>query len=203
MSDADLLELHATAEEAQLAALAPDAHEPFEIEKEPPGPPRYEIEAPPAGLFSDAGAAAEHVKELLAIANDPRRFALAQATCKRRQAQWPHNGCANMQSALLQMAGFGTPTIMLARVLGLYLEQHGWQKIAVGQERPGDLGSTCGAKPHPGVDHIYLVISARPNGWMWIADNQRKAPHERWVKGHGKSPTTHYLRAILDTQGET
>lgn len=109
---------------------------------------------------------------------------------------YPSDGCAITQSCLLQAAGIAVPDTFLAISFGTLLEKRGWARIAVGQQRAGDIGSTCKAEPDHGNDHVYLVLRVVSDDEMVIADNQATAPHFRFASGKGgKTPTTHFLRA--------
>jgi hypothetical protein len=109
---------------------------------------------------------------------------------------YPSDGCAITLSVLLQEAGIVVADTYRAFDLGnLLADNRGWQFVPVGQQMPGDLGSTCGSAPHHGTDHIYLVLKLVNSDEMVVADNQAEAPHFRWASGKGKSPTTFFLRA--------
>jgi hypothetical protein len=152
--------------------------------------------AAPAGGGSDAAALAG----LLARASDPAWLRAAEAEAARRLLtsvgeQYPSDGCAITLSVLLQQSGIAVPDTFAAFALGRMLEQRGWRRIAIGQQQAGDVGSTCGAAPHHGTDHIYLVLKAVNADEMVVADNQAPTPHFRRASGGGKSPTTFFLRA--------
>lgn len=107
------------------------------------------------------------------------------------------DGCAATASALLRMAGIGVPETLLALGLDNLLQGRGWEIIPVGEQQPGDLGSTCwGGERHPGTDHIFTVCKVLNPQEMVVADNQRPFPHQRRTDGKdGKTPTNHFLRA--------
>ena len=110
--------------------------------------------------------------------------------------QYPHDGCAITLSTLLQEAGIDVPDTYQALALGNALIKRGWSKIQVGQQKSGDIGSTCGNAPNHGSDHIFLVLKALGTSEMVIADNQAHAPHFRWANGKGgKTPARFFLRA--------
>jgi hypothetical protein len=67
--------------------------------------------------------------------------------------------------------------------------------ISIGDQQPGDVGSTCGDTPNHGYDHIYLVLKDVNSDEMVIADNQAPQPHFRFASGQGNTPTTFFLRA--------
>lgn len=111
---------------------------------------------------------------------------------------YPQDGCAITLSVMLQAAGILVPNTFTAFGLGQLLEsKRGWKLVAIGQQQPGDVGSTCGAEPQHGVDHIYLVLKVVNPDEMLVADNQRAYVHSRSVTGKpdGKSPTRFFLRA--------
>lgn len=109
---------------------------------------------------------------------------------------YPKDGCAITASVLLQDAGLDIPDTYQAIALGCWLIAHGWEQIPIGEQEPGDIGSTCGKAPQHGIDHVYLVLKKVNEDEMVIADNQRPEPHFRWASGKGgKSPTKFFLRA--------
>lgn len=110
---------------------------------------------------------------------------------------YPSDGCAITLSTLLQDAGIDVPDIYTAIELGAELrDKRNWQVVDVGHQQQGDVGSTCGLKPHHGFDHIYLMLRKLNDDEMLIADNQSSQPHFRWASGlGGKTPTTFFLRA--------
>lgn len=110
---------------------------------------------------------------------------------------YPKDGCAITASELLRMAGIEVPLTCVALDLDNLLQKRGWQKIAPGQQKAGDLGSTChGGVRHPGDDHIFTVCYDLNPQEMIVADNQSAWPHQRRTDGKdGKTPTNHFLRA--------
>src|SRR5262249_32209107 len=110
---------------------------------------------------------------------------------------YPRDGCAITLSVLLQDVGIKVSDTYQAFTLGNLLElKRKWQRIPIGQQKPGDVGSTCGSKPKHGTDHIYLVLQTKGSDQMVVADNQKTTPHPRYVSGKGgKSPTKFFLRA--------
>lgn len=100
----------------------------------------------------------------------------------------------------LQNAGIAVPDTYQAITLGNTLKsKRNWQVIPIGQQRSGDVGSTCGAEPNHGSDHIYLVLKTLNDDEMVIADNQASRPHFRYASGiGGKTPTKFFLRAPAD-----
>lgn len=145
-----------------------------------------------------------YIDQLIAIASDKDRLQAVQHAAARKLLKfdgevYPSDGCAITLSCLLQEAGKSElPDTYQAISLGRWLEKAGWQRVPVGQQRSGDIGSTCGPSPRHGVDHIYLVLRTLNDDEMVIADNQRAEPHFRWASGKGgKSPTTFFLRLPL------
>jgi len=108
---------------------------------------------------------------------------------------YPSNGCAITLWILLEWAGIDLPRNFMALGLGKELEQRGWTRIKTGEQQAGDVGSTCGLTPRHGIDHIYFVLDALNPTECRVVDNQASYPHFRYTRGHGKSPTTHFLRA--------
>ena len=109
---------------------------------------------------------------------------------------FPADSCAISQSCLLQAAGIDVPDTYLAIAMGEVLMKRGWKRIEVGQQRAGDLGSTCKAVPDHGNDHVFLVLRALNPFEDVIVDNQARVPHIRFTDGRdGKTPATFFLRA--------
>lgn len=144
--------------------------------------------------------ASDIARKLVAVGSSAARLAQVQAIAARKLKGfdgeiYPHDGCAITLSCLMQAAGLDIPDTYQAFALGNLLKQRGWQVIPVGEQRDGDVGSTCGSAPHHGTDHIYLVLEA-DGDQMMIADNQAKVPHVRFASGKGgKSPSQFFLRA--------
>lgn len=111
---------------------------------------------------------------------------------------YPHDGCAITLSLMLQDAGIAVPdSYMAIELTNLLRDKRKWQKIALGQQQPGDIGTTCGKTAQHGLDHIYLVLKKLNDDEMLIADNQATQPHFRWASGQGgKTPTKYFLRAV-------
>jgi predicted SpoU family rRNA methylase len=160
-----------------------------------------------AGLNLDAQAESttadgQYISTLLSLASDVNQLVAAQHVAAKRLLNYdgeiyPSDGCAITLSVLLQEAGIAVADTYRAIDLGEILKDHrGWEFIPVGQQRLGDVGSTCGSVPHHGTDHIYLVLRIVNSDEMVVADNQAETPHFRWASGKGgKSPTTFFLRA--------
>ena len=149
----------------------------------------------------------EHIAKLIALASEDETLQEAQHAAARKELRavdlvYPRDACAITQSCLLQAAGIDVADTYGALALGLAMEKRGWQRIVVGKQQPGDLGSTCKSEPDHGNDHIYLVLRTLNDDEMVVADNQSSRPHFRYASGKGgKTPTTHFLRAVnvMDT----
>ena len=76
-----------------------------------------------------------------------------------------------------------------------HIDSRGWVHIPVGEQIPGDIGVTFDLGGNPGADHVYLVVKRMNDDEMMIADNQAKTIHQRFARGHGKTPTDYFLRA--------
>jgi hypothetical protein len=142
------------------------------------------------------------VTKLMTIASDSNQLQTAQHVAAKKLLDYdgetyPQDGCAITLSVLLQEAGIAIPDTYLAIALGNTLrKQRNWQIIPIGQQQPGDVGSTCGATANHGSDHVYLVLKVLNFDEMVIADNQALAPHFRYASGlGGKTPTKFFLRA--------
>lgn len=150
-----------------------------------------------------AGAAADggHVAQLIEIASNAPSLRAAQHKAAQRLLnfdgeQYPKDGCAITLSVLLQEAGIEVADTFRAFDLAGVLKKRGWKPVGLRDQAPGDVGTTCGAAPRHGIDHIYVVLERVNDDEMVIADNQAPAPHFRWVSGKGgRSPTTYFLRA--------
>ena len=97
----------------------------------------------------------------------------------------------------MQDVGIDVKDTYQALAFGHMLEsKRNWQRIPLGEQETGDIGSTCGPVAHHGFDHVYLVLKKDNDDEMIIADNQQPRPHFRWVSGKGgKTPTKFFLRA--------
>jgi hypothetical protein len=145
---------------------------------------------------------AESIPTLTNIASDRDQLIAAQHVAAKRLLDfdgeiYPADGCAITLSVLLQEAGIAVPDTYQAITLGNLLKsKRNWQPVAVGEQKAGDVGSTCGSKPNHGYDHIYVVLKVLNSDEMVIADNQQQAPHFRFASGKGgKTPTKFFLRA--------
>jgi hypothetical protein len=144
----------------------------------------------------------EHISDLIRLASDVSQLQEAQ-----RNAAWkllkfdgeiyPLDGCAITLSILLQEAGISIKDTFQAFALGNLLKsERNWKTVEVGQQKNGDVGSTCRSQPIHGEDHIYLVLRALNPDEMVVADNQAVEPHLRYASGKGgKTPTRFFLRA--------
>jgi hypothetical protein len=144
----------------------------------------------------------ESIPKLMEIASDSYQLQTAQHVAAKKLLDYdgeiyPSDGCAITLSVLLQEAGIAVPDTYLAITLGSTLKkQRNWQVISVGQQQPGDVGSTCGVTANHGSDHNYLVLKVLNFDEMVIADNQALAPHFRYASGlGGKTPTKFFLPA--------
>jgi len=145
---------------------------------------------------------ADFVAQAVLAASDGNRWHGVQTRAARRLLAYdgevyPQDGCAITLSVLLQEVGIDVPDLYTAIDFGAELrEKRQWQVVPVGQQREGDIGSTCGATPHHGYDHVYLVLHVLNDDEMVIADNQATQPHFRYASGQGgKTPTKFFLRA--------
>jgi hypothetical protein len=97
-----------------------------------------------------------------------------------------HDGYAITLSVVLQLVGIEVPDTYQAIVLGItFLKDRGWTCVKVGQQKAGDVGSTCGDQADHGSDHIYLVLNALNTDEMVVADHQQLKPHFRFASGKG------------------
>jgi chitosanase len=153
-----------------------------------------------AGAAAAPAADGAGIEKLVALGSNPQSLRAAQAIAAQRllafdREVFPHDGCAITLSVLMQQAGIEVSDTFPAIALGQALQRRGWKKIPVGEQRRGDVGSTCGTVAHHGTDHIYLVLRDVNEDEMVVADNQATTPHFRFASGQGKSPTTFFLRA--------
>jgi hypothetical protein len=144
----------------------------------------------------------QFIPVLLELASDTDQLVAAQHIAAKKLLDYdgetyPSDGCAITLSVLLQESGIEVADTYQAIVLGNTLKtKRNWKVVLVGQQEAGDVGSTCGPKPHHGTDHIYLVLKVLNSNEMVVADNQESAPHFRYASGTGgKTPTKFFLRA--------
>jgi hypothetical protein len=157
----------------------------------------------PAGGGGGTGSAsgdAQFIPALLKLGSDANQLLAAQHTAAKRLLDFdgeifPSDGCAITLSVLLQDAGIAVKDTFLAIDLGNLLKKRGWQIIPMGEQKEGDVGSTCGTQPDHGSDHIYLVVKVLNSDEMVVADNQETHSHFRFASGKGKTPTKFFLRA--------
>lgn len=140
------------------------------------------------------------IPTLVSIASDTNKLVAMQHVAARKLLDYdgevyPSDGCAITLSVLLQNAGINVQDTLLAIELGHVLKSRSWQVIPVGEQRAGDVGSTCGTVPHHSRDHIYLVLKVLNSDEMVVADNQEASPHFRFASGKGRTPTRFFLRA--------
>jgi hypothetical protein len=145
---------------------------------------------------------ADHIPDLVKLASDANQLVAAQHVAAHRLLnatgeKYPHDGCAITLCVLMQDAGIDVKDTYQALAFGNMLEsKRNWQRIPLGEQEVGDIGSTCGPVAHHGFDHVYLVLKKNNDDEMIIADNQQPKPHFRWVSGKGgKTPTKFFLRA--------
>lgn len=142
---------------------------------------------------------AAKIPALIKLGSTAAGLKAARLEAARNWALYPKDGCAYHLSALLQQAGIPVPTEGSAGRLAAKIKARGWSVVAVGKQKPGDVGVTFDRDPTPpGADHIYLVVETKGADEMVIADNQRKtdATHSRFASGKGKTPTEYFLRAV-------
>jgi hypothetical protein len=147
------------------------------------------------------------IKCLLAEAKDPASLRQVQQGAARRFYAYngetcPEAACAITLSLLLQRAGLDIEDVFHAFHLTETLVKKGWSEIPVGNQRPGDIGTTCGDWPRHGADQIYLVVETNGDDEMVVVDCQQPTPHVRFasrigtlIGGKRKPPTTYFLRA--------
>jgi len=142
------------------------------------------------------------IPTLVEFASDANQLITAQQIAAKKLLDYdgeiyPNDGCAITLSVLLQEAGIAVTDTYQAITLGNTLKmKRKWQVIPVGEQKMGDVGSTCGTEPNHGSDHIYLVLKTLNDDEMVVADNQMTRPHFRYASGiGGKTPTKFFLRA--------
>jgi hypothetical protein len=143
----------------------------------------------------------EQVPALIKLASDASQLQDAQHVAAARLLAFdgeifPSDGCAITLSVLFQDVGIAIPDTFQALALGNLLKGRGWTTIQLGDQKAGDVGSTCGTVPDHARDHIYLVLRPVNSDEMVVADNQEPQPHFRYASGQGgKTPTKFFLRA--------
>jgi len=143
----------------------------------------------------------QFIPSLVKLASNGNQLLAAQHVAADRLLKFdgekfPSDGCAITLSVLMQDAGVGVKDTFQALALGNVLKERNWQLVPIGQQKSGDVGSTCGPTAHHGFDHIYLVLEVLNSDEMVIADNQEPKPHFRFASGKGgKTPTKFFLRA--------
>jgi hypothetical protein len=153
-------------------------------------------------------ADSQFIPALLKLASDTDQLVAAQHVAAKKLLDYdgeayPSDGCAITLSVLLQDSGIEVADTYKAIELGNTLKtKRNWHSVPVGQQRSGDVGSTCGLKANHGSDHIYLVLRVLNSDEMVVADNQESAPHFRYASGNGgKTPTKFFLRASTSASG--
>jgi hypothetical protein len=112
-----------------------------------------------------SGGDFQFIENLVDISSDADKLVAAQHVAAKRLLDYdgeiyPHDGCAITLSVLLQNAGIHVEDTYTAIDLGRRLKNNrNWQVVPVGEQKRGDVGSTCGQTPNHGRDHIYLVLS--------------------------------------------
>ena len=146
--------------------------------------------------MSDSG----RIPQLIQRGSTPAGLRQARQEAEEAWHLYPTDGCAAHLSALLRQSGIDVRMILGAGALARAVERRGWQRVAVGNQQPGDVGVTYDYDPTPpGADHIYLVVRRVDADEMMVADNQRRTdqPHSRFASGRGgKTPTKYFLRAV-------
>ena len=149
-------------------------------------------------LTDDAGL----IPELVAIGSDPAQCAQIRDKAFKAMTSiyghpTSHNACACTLSMFLRAAGMNISVEYGAGNLAKILEfTRGWQRVKIGQQKPGDVAVALDKTPPPGADHIFLVIESFDGDRMSIADNQTDScPHERYATGHGRTAVDYFLRA--------
>jgi hypothetical protein len=144
----------------------------------------------------------QRIPDLVKLASDADQLVAAQQMAAKRLLDYdgevfPKDGCAITLSVLLQEAGIPVKDTYQALALGSLLRTgRKWQMVPMGNQKTGDIGSTCGPVAHHGQDHIYLVLNVLNSDEMVVADNQQAKPHFRYASGKGgKTPTKFFLRA--------
>lgn len=142
------------------------------------------------------------IDKLIALGSDPASIQriqdLAAKEMKRAGLGYTlHNACASTLSEFLNASGINVPITLGAGKLAARMGPggRGWDRIAVGAQRAGDIGVTVDNTSPSGADHVYLVVERIDADEMLIADNQAPRRHSRFASGHGKTRTDYFLRA--------
>jgi hypothetical protein len=154
------------------------------------------------GPVAAAGDAAI-IQKLVQIGSDKESCDEIRAKAFKAMAQiygkpTARNACACTLSMFLKAAGIQMEIIFGAGKLARFLEKNRlWERVKIGQQRPGDVGVTLDETSPFGADHIFLVVERIDDDKMLIADNQSAhSPHERYASGKGgKTPVDYFLRA--------
>jgi hypothetical protein len=99
----------------------------------------------------------------LTLASDPDQLIAAQHVAAKRLLDfdgevYPSDGCAITLCVLLQEAGIAVPDTFQAITLGSSLKsKRARQVIGVGDQKDGDVGSTCGTQP---ITALIISISS-------------------------------------------
>src|SRR5665213_885916 len=101
---------------------------------------------------------AQYIEALVNLASEAPQLQAAQYAAAKKLLDfdgkiYPADVCAITLSVLLQDVGIAVPDTFQAFALGNLLQQRKWQVIALGEQRSGDVGSTCGTAPRHGQDH--------------------------------------------------
>ena len=172
----------------------------YDLPSHAPGVAALEVAAAALDIDADRISDDKLVDRLVDIGSDTDQLDAIQTVAARKlldydKEVYPSDGCAITLSLLLQQAGISVPDTYQALELTDVLVDRGWQRIAIGDQQRGDVGSTCGKKPNHGSDHIYLVLKTLNKDEMVVADNQEREPHFRFASGKGRTPTKCFLRA--------
>ncbi len=145
------------------------------------------------------------IEDMLRFANTRSNIDQVRSEAKVIYPAFPHDGCAYFLSVLLRDSGFGVGVFGLAQELADNLASAGWQRIALADYQPGDIGvaldliggGSSGNQPNGLADHIYLVVDKVNSGYASVIDNQvHSVIHERNVgRGGGYTPTHYFLRS--------
>lgn len=155
------------------------------------------------GRRGGATGDARYVPRLVSYAGDRAKCAEILDLAKNKMVaiygrRTLRNACACTLSLFLQKSGMDVKLEYGAGNIARVLERdRGWTRVAVGNQRPGDVGVCYDWDPTPpGSDHVYIVVESIDGDKMQIADNQKgSSPHVRYASGNGQTPTEYFLRA--------